>query len=66
MPLATAFDLHALSSTDSTLINMLTNCIVSLVEAKDPVLLLLITVTAKKKKKSYYFLTPHDSILYVK
>lgn len=65
MPLATAFDLHALSSADSTLINMLTNCIVSLVEAKNPVSLLLITVTAKKKKKKNICLTAHDSILYV-
>lgn len=65
MPLATAFDLYALSSADSTLINMLTNCIVSLVEAKNPVSLLLITVTAKKKKK-IICLTAHDSILYVK
>lgn len=65
MPLATAFDLHALSSADSTLINMLTNCIVSLVEAKNPVSLLLITVTAKKKKKKIICLTAHDSILYV-
>lgn len=55
MPLATAFDLHALSSADSTLINMLTNCFVSLVEAKNPVSLLLITVTAKKKKKKLLF-----------